>query len=166
MRDQTERRASGRNYYVDGNTVRRMEAVPDYRRERREREEREREEQLRRRKRQVRRNQERQLRMSKSYVIFLTMAVIFGVFAGTYIKIQSDMTARMNTISNLESQIADLKADNDEAYKRIRMSVDLDSVREKALNELGMSYAKESQIIYYTVDNDDFMNQYSEIPQK
>ena len=165
MKNQTERRASERNYYVDGNTVRRMEAVPDYRRERREREEREREEQLRRRKRQVRRNQERQLRMSKRYVVFLTMTV-FGVFAGTYIKIQSDMTARMNTISSLESQIADLKADNDEAYKRIRMSVDLDSVREKALNELGMSYAKESQIIYYTVDNDDFMNQYSEIPQK
>ena len=163
MKNQTERRASERNYYVDGNTVRRMEAVPDYRRERREREEREREEQLRRRKRQVRRNQERQLRMSKRYVVFLT---VFGVFAGTYIKIQSDMTARMNTISSLESQIADLKADNDEAYKRIRMSVDLDSVREKALNELGMSYAKESQIIYYTVDNDDFMNQYSEIPQK
>ena len=161
MKNQTERRASERNYYVDGNTVRRMEAVPDYRRERREREEREREEQLRRRK------QERQLRMSKRYVVFLTMAVtVFGVFAGTYIKIQSDMTARMNTISSLESQIADLKADNDEAYKRIRMSVDLDSVREKALNELGMSYAKESQIIYYTVDNDDFMNQYSEIPQK
>ena len=105
--------------------------------------------------------------MSKSYVVFLTMAVtVFGIFAGTYIKIQSDMTARMNTISSLESQIADLKADNDEAYKRIRMSVDLDSVREKALNELGMSYAKESQIIYYTVENDDFMNQYSEIPQK
>ena len=165
MKNQTERRASERNYYVDGNTVRRMEAVPDYRRERREREEREREEQLRRS--QVRRNQERQLRMSKSYVVFLTMAVtVFGIFAGTYIKIQSDMTARMNTISSLESQIADLKADNDEAYKRIRMSVDLDSVREKALNELGMSYAKESQIIYYTVENDDFMNQYSEIPQK
>ena len=53
MKNQTERRASERNYYVDGNTVRRMEAVPDYRRERREREEREREEQLRRRKRQV-----------------------------------------------------------------------------------------------------------------
>ena len=97
MKNQTERRASERNYYVDGNTVRRMEAVPDYRRERREREEREREEQLRRRKRQVRRNQERQLRMSKRYVVFLTMAVtVFGVFAGTYIKIQSDMTARMN----------------------------------------------------------------------
>ena len=61
MKNQTERRASERNYYVDGNTVRRMEAVPDYRRERREREEREREEQLRRRKRQVRRNQERKV---------------------------------------------------------------------------------------------------------
>lgn len=27
MKNQTERRASERNYYVDGNTVRRMEAV-------------------------------------------------------------------------------------------------------------------------------------------
>ena len=34
-----------------------------------------REEQLRRRKRQVRRNQERQLRMSKRYVVVLTMAL-------------------------------------------------------------------------------------------
>ena len=76
MKNQTERRASERNYYVDGNTVRRMEAVPDYRRERREREEREREEQLRRRKRQVRRNQERQLRMSKRYVVFLPMSAV------------------------------------------------------------------------------------------
>ena len=27
MKNQTERRASERNYYVDGNTVRRMEAM-------------------------------------------------------------------------------------------------------------------------------------------
>ena len=57
--------------------------------------------------------------MSKSYVAFLTMAVmVFGIFTGAYIHIQSEMTARMNQISSLESQIADLKADNDEAYKR------------------------------------------------
>lgn len=34
-------------YQVDGNTVRRMEAMPDYRKERRDRQEREREEELR-----------------------------------------------------------------------------------------------------------------------
>ena len=75
--------AAERKYYIDGNTVRRMEAAPavtrpDRRiresrpehvtRERRERErrEREREIELRNRKRAARRNQERALRMSKS----------------------------------------------------------------------------------------------------
>ena len=38
-------------YQVDGNTVRRMEAMPDYRKERRDRQEREREEELRKRRR-------------------------------------------------------------------------------------------------------------------
>lgn len=168
MKQRAERNnRTSEKYYVNGNTVRRMEAAPDYRRERQERQQREREEELRKKKRAARRNQEIALRMSRSYVAFLTMAVVvFGVFAGTYIKIQSDVTARMKTIANLEGQISDLKADNDEAYKRISTSVDLESVRDKAINELGMNYAKESQIIYYTVGDDDYMNQYGAIPEK
>ena len=92
-----------------------------------------------------------------------------GVFAGITIKYLDstiDVTARMHQIASLESQIADLKADNDEAFKRISNSVDLDSVRNTAMNELGMFYAKESQIIYYSVGDDDYMNQFGEIPSK
>lgn len=168
MKNQTAGRDRTENpYYVDGNTVRRMEAAPDYRRQQRERIEREKQEELRRRKRVARRNQERALRMSRSYVAFLTMAVVvFGVFAGFYIKVQSSVTARMKNIATLESQISDLKAENDEAYKRINNSIDLDSVRERAMTELGMTYAKESQIIYYSVGEDDYMNQFGEIPGK
>lgn len=153
-------------YYIDGNTVRRAEAAPDYRREQRERIERQREEELRKRKRIARRNQEKALRMGRSYVVFLTMAVlVFCAFAGVYIMLQSDVTARMNAISSMESQITDLKADNDEAFKRLSTSLDLDSIKSRAMNELGMSYAKKSQIIYYSVVEDDYMNQYGEIPQ-
>lgn len=153
--------------YIDGNTVRRMEAAPDYRREREERIRREREKEQQRRQRAARRNQERALRTSKSYVAFMTMAVlVFATFTGLYIRIQSDVTVRMKTIASLESQIADVKADNDEAYKRINTSVNLDAVRNIAMSELGMSYAKESQIIYYSVGDDDYMNQYSEIPME
>ena len=141
-------------YQVDGNTVRRMEAMPDYRKERRGRQEREREEELRKRRRAAARNQEKALRMSKSYVVFLTMAVtVFGV------------TARMKAIASLESQVTDLKADNDEAYKRINTAVDLDAIKEKAIDELGMFYATQDQIVYYSVDKTDYMNQYNEIPQ-
>ena len=153
--------------YIDGNTVRRMEAAPDYRREREERIRRERELEEKRRQRVARRNQEKAMRTSKSYVIFMTMAVlVFGVVSGMYIRIQSDVTARMKTIATLESQIADVKADNDEALKRINTSTNLENIREIAITELGMSYAKESQIIYYSVGDDDYMNQYGEIPEK
>lgn len=162
-----------RNYYIDGNTVRKTEAVPAYtreeqvRREHRERIEREREEEQRRRRHAARRNQEKALRMSRSYVVFLSMAVlIFGAFAGLYIRIQSDVTARMIAISSLESEVSSLKADNDEAYKRINTALDLDSIRNLAMLELGMGYARESQIVYYSVGDDDYMNQYGEIPEK
>ena len=118
------------------------------------------------RRRAAARNQEKALRMSKSYVAFLTMAVtVFGIFCGAYIKLQSDVTARMKKIASLESQVTDLKADNDEAYKRINTAVDLDAIKEKAINELGMFYATQDQIVYYSVDKTDYMNQYNEIPQ-
>lgn len=155
------------DYYVDGNTVRRTEAAPDYRQRRQERINEEEEAKERRRRRMVRREQERTLRVGRSYLTFLTMVmIVFGVFAGTYIKIQSDVTSRMDTVSSLESQIADLKAENDEAYKRLSTSVDLESVKKTALEELGMSYVKESQIVYYSVGDDDYMNQYGDIPAK
>lgn len=162
-----QRGGARREYYIEGNAVRHMEAMPDYRREHEERIRREQELEHKRRRRAIRRNQQKALRTSKSYVAFLTMAVlVFGTFAGIYIQLQSGMTARLRTISSLESQLEDVRADNDEAYKRISTARNLDSVRNAAMTELGMSYAKESQIVYYSVGDDDYMNQYGEIPQK
>lgn len=159
------RKHAGNEFYVDGNTVRRLEAAPDNRRELERRREEERQEELRRKKRVARRNQERALQMSRGYVAFLTVAVIVsGIFAGTYIKIQSDITNRMKNIASLESQITELRADNDAVEKRINMSADLNTVKDIAMNQLGMTYASPDQIIYYSVDKEDYMNQYSDIP--
>ena len=164
------REVSNAEYYTQGNTVRQLQAapaMPDYRKERRIREEKERQDALKRKKRAERRAKERALRNSRKYVVFLSMAVIvFGMYAGAYINIQSDITARLRTISNLESQIADLKAENDEAFKRMNTAVDLDAIKTTAINDLGMFYASEEQIIYYYVENDDYMNQYIAIPQE
>lgn len=155
-------------YYTEGNAARQVEvmpAMPDYREEIKRREKAKEEAELKRQKREARQAQERALRANRRYLIFLTMGVaIFGIFASFYIKIQSDITARMKTISKLESQIADLKAENDEAFKRINTAIDLDAIKNTAIDELGMFYATEEQIVYYTVENDDYMNQYIEIP--
>ena len=155
-------------YYTQGNAARQVEvmpAMPDYREEKIRRDREEKEKERRRQQRDARLATERALRANRRYAIFLTMGVvIFGLFAGTYIKIQSDITARMKTIAVLESQIANLKAENDAAYKRINTAIDLDAIKNTAINELGMFYATQEQIVYYTVENDDYMNQYIQIP--
>ena len=155
-------------YYTEGNAARQMQAAPDYREERRRwEEEEEREAELRRKKKIARKNQEMALRTNRSYVLFLSIcAIMLTVFAGVYIKIQSDITARMKKISNLESQVTTLRAENDERLKRMNTIVDLGVIKDTAINELGMFYATSEQIIYYTVNNDDYMNQYIGIPEK
>lgn len=156
--------------YIDGNTVRKLEAAPDYRREqekRREQEERRQKEIRRHNKHVARRNQERALRMNMGYVLFLTLAAaVTALVSAVYIQLQSDVTGRMRRISALESQVAGLKADNDAALKRISTSIDLDYVKNVAINQLGMVYPEADQIVYYTVEEDDYMNQYSEIPER
>lgn len=152
------------NIYVDGNTVRRLETAPDYHREREERKQREK---RRHNEHVARRNQERALHMDRGYVAFLTIAALMtALVSATYIKLQSEMTGRLKNIAALESTVSDLKADNDSAYKQISTSVDLDTVKDVAMNQLGMVYAGADQIVYYTVENDDYMNQYSEIPEQ
>lgn len=152
------------NYYVDGNTVRRLEGEPEERRRRQLEEEQERK--RRKNRRVAKRNQERAMRMSFGYVFFCTAAVlVFCVVCVAYIRLQSDIVGRTKTISGLESKIVNLRAENDAAVKRIDLSTDLDAVKEQAF-ALGMKFATPEQIIYYTIEDSDFMDQYSEIPEK
>lgn len=152
-------------YYVNGSTVRQVEAQP-IRQPRTDRHKIQEHQKNKSRKNAVRRNRERALHMSSGYVAFLSACVIVVAAAAvSLIQIQSQVTQRMQRIASLESQITDLKADNDARYKEIITSVDLDHIKNVAINELGMQYASESQIIYYTVENTNFMDQYSDIPQ-
>lgn len=162
--NQKTRRAYPANTYVDGNVVRRVEAAPDYRREKIEKE---REHVRRKNHRVARQNQEKALRMSRGYVMFLSMAVVIScICCASYIRLQSDLTERMNRISSLESQVSDIKTDNAATRKRIETAVDLNHIKDVAVNQLGMVYASKDQIMYYEVANDDYMNQYSDIPSK
>lgn len=152
-------------YYVNGSTVRQMEAQP-VSRPRPDRRKIEENQRKKRRRNAVKRNRERALHMSKGYVTFLSACVVVVAFAAvSLIQIQSQVTQRMQHIASLESQITDLKADNDARYKEIVTSVDLDYIKDVAINELGMQYATKDQIVYYSVENDNFMDQYSDIPQ-
>ena len=154
-----------KTYYVNGSAVRQLEAQP-VRKERIDRRKIEEEQRRKRRRNAARRNRERALYMSKGYVVFLSSCIAVVAFmALSLIQVQSQVTQRMKNIAKLESQITTLKADNDARYKEIVTSVDLDYIKDVAINELGMKYASEEQVIYYTVEENNFMDQYSDIPE-
>ena len=159
------RRRGYQETYIEGNAVRRANAVPEYQPQRREKTQ----EEIRRdreRYRAVRRNRQNALSMNFGYVCFLTVAtVICAVVCAVFVHVQSDITTRMETITTLESQIAEQKADNTATEKRIETAMNLNQVKKKA-KALGLTYPSSKQIQYYSVKNSDYMNQYGDIPSK
>ncbi|MCF0143352.1 MAG: hypothetical protein HUJ75_08240 [Parasporobacterium sp.] len=87
-----------------------------------------------------------------------------GLFVG-YVSLQNDITTRRKHISSLENQISVLKADNSVAQSRIATSTNLSDIKNSALTELGMVYATSAQIVYYSMDTEDYMSQYKDIPK-
>lgn len=72
----------------------------------------------------------------------------------------------MKNIAALEARLSELKAENDDEYNRVTTSVDLEKVREIAINELGMVYAKADQVILYNSQGSDYVRQYGDIPEE
>lgn len=156
-----KRKASNtsRQTYVNGTAVRKLQVVENPRRNTRERKP--------QRPRVHHYRRERVRYLSIGYSLFLTVAsvVALWVCAG-YLKLQADNSARMKNIAALEAQLSELKAENDDEYNRTTSSVDLEQVRETAINELGMVYAEADQVILYDSQGSDYVRQYEEIPKE
>lgn len=98
----------------------------------------------------------------------LSMAAALGVAMWVcvgYLQLQADNTARAKNIASLETQLSTLKDENDDEYNRVTTSVDLEQIRDIAVNELGMVYANEDQVVLYDDEGSDYVKQYAEIPE-
>lgn len=106
-------------------------------------------------------------RFSVPYFMFLMCTIIFcGFVLVNYVTMRSEITAKNEKIMLLESTLNDMRLENDEDYSRIKNGIDLDAIKMKAIGKLGMTYATEGQIIYYTELDDDYVRQVSDIPKK
>lgn len=116
--------------------------------------------------RQVQKNRRRALRMNATYVVFLTVAATVALLlCVNYVHLQSEMTKRSKRVTALQEQLADLKEENTTKYNAVVDSVNLDEVREKAINQLGMTYATPEQIVEYDDPATDYVKQYENIPE-
>lgn len=108
----------------------------------------------------TRKNREKASHMNTGYVLFLSAALAFAVITLCgYIDLQSDITNCVEEISEMESRYNNLKLTNDEEYNRINSSIDLEQIKAVAIGELGMTYAREGQIISVEDSETDYVRQ-------
>lgn len=168
-RPQQRGNAYQRDTYIDGNTVRRVE-IPYYTQQALPEEEpapRRRSPEDARYRAAVRRNRERELRADVGYVLFIVAAAAVLLFAAViYLRAQAEGTTLKRKIASLESTYSEAKLENDENYARTVASADLESIKEEAINRLGMVYPQAGQIVTYDEQQEDYVKQYTDVPGK
>jgi hypothetical protein len=89
-------------------------------------------------------------------VVLLGLCTTLGVIIW-YVNLQSQVTSKVSVVNQLESKLNTMRQANDEESLRIENSVDLEEIKRIAIGELGMTYAQEGQIIYYSGEGMDYM---------
>lgn len=145
-------------HYVEGSAVRKLQSAPTGREYGRTKSQ----SQMR----SVHKTKVKPLPMNKGYIAVAAVAfvIVCSVLMG-YVNLQSDITNRITNISKLESKLNEMKLANDETYTKIMSSVDLEEIKRIAVNELGMKYAKEGQVVQYTGEGNDYVRQYGAVPE-
>ena len=95
---------------------------------------------------------------------FLVAAFIFlGSSLVSYIKLRAEISAASDRVSYYEQEYNNLVVANDDEYSKIVDTIDLEEIRRVAIEDLGMVYADESQIITYTRESSDYVRQLKDI---
>lgn len=116
--------------------------------------------------RQVRKNRRRAFDMNPSYVAFLMIAVVaFMIVCVSYLRLQNDTVRRSENITMLQRELENITEQNTTAYNDVIDSVNLEEIRAKAMNELGMVYASEGRVVEYKSPTKSYVKQYNAIPQ-
>lgn len=122
--------------------------------------------QERRTSRQVRRNRRRARSINPAYAAFLAVAAVLAVLMCVgFLRIQADIVSRAENVGALQKELAELTEQNDTALQAAEDSVNLEEVRNKAVNELGMVYAAQGRVTEYDSPTSDYVKQYNQIPE-
>lgn len=107
------------------------------------------------------------MQMSKGYVMFLAVMCVAVLFACVhFLKLKSELTEQKSQLTSEELKYSQLKAENDAYYSETISSVDLDAIRKKAIEELGMKFPTEDQIKHYTPGGSSYVRQYQDVPKE
>lgn len=113
----------------------------------------------------VRTNRSKAMHMNKGYVTFLAVAAIVTLFACVqYLQLQSDITSRSKRITSLQQELSAAKETNTTRYNVAMNTMNLEEIRDIAMNQFGMVYANEEQVIKYQSPTGKTVTRYAAIP--
>jgi len=98
-------------------------------------------------------------------IIVALLAMLFA--ACTFLLYQqSAVTASIRANNALEQKYQTVIHENDILESTIEMSIDVENVFKRAVEEFGMGYPSKSQIIYYQKSDEGFVYQMEDIPRE
>lgn len=115
--------------------------------------------------RETQRNREKAMSMSRGFVIFLAIVSVAVLFVCVhYLQLKSELTAKMKAVAAMESQLTELKEDNDAYESQVTSNVDLNAIKAIAIGRLGMRYPSDDQKMTYETSQSSYVRQYQDIP--
>jgi cell division protein FtsL len=161
-----ENRTRRQMYYIDGSTVKKREyaeAAPQRKRQEAE--------QPVRKKKSVTYEKaaikaEKSLAFDFKYAAFVSvMVMIMAAACVNMLHMQGLVDKQQRHIRNLQSQIQTVEEDNAAYEVSLDNMYTLEQIYDIAVNQLGMVYAQKGQIVYYDSANEDYVNQYQDVPE-
>lgn len=151
--------AGGKSTYVYGNTVRKLDVERNPKVDREENRQRE-------YNKQRRSDMEYISSMNIGYVLFLVVSavIVFGAM-GHFLVLSSQVNKNKNAVAKLKESTINLKADNDDYERRLERNLNIEEIKRIAIEELGMVYPTGDQIVNYEYSENDYVRQYSDVPQ-
>jgi len=147
-----------RTSYIEGNTVRKLSAAPDIRREEEQYE-------VVAPRRQERSRSIAQPGIDLLSLFVLSLAIIATVYVFVeYLKVEWNVSQTEKYIITLEHDLTSLNNQNNAALEQIDKKYDLEYVYKVAVGELGMVYPNKNRIITYKRSTEDYVRQYEDIP--
>ena len=109
----------------------------------------------------ISRNRQNATQMQRGFVVFLMIASIAVLFSCIhYLQLKSELTYKMQTVANLESELEELRNYNDAYENEVLNSVDLEEIKQKAIGKIGMKYPDAEHVQEYDANSKGYIRQY------
>ncbi|TAH71586.1 MAG: hypothetical protein EWM47_04250 [Anaerolineaceae bacterium] len=104
--------------------------------------------------------------ISKASLFILTLAIAATLyFCIEFLMLQHQVGKMEKDIVSMERSLINMRNENNASYEQINMVYDLDYVYSIAVNELGMVYPNNNEVITFESTDDSYVRQYADIPK-